>query len=104
MVDQAQLEKEEGEREAQEVRRLMEIDADEEIEELKARLASCLPQLVTHRHVHRQPDVSQRHDRGIKHHVVQLRDEAGGGGEDGAAAARGAGHPEEEGGRLPGAH
>ena len=37
MVDQAQLEKDEAEREAQEVRRLMEIDADEEIEELKAR-------------------------------------------------------------------
>ena len=40
MVDQAQLEKEEGEREAQEVRRLMEIDTDEEIEALKARWAS----------------------------------------------------------------
>ena len=37
MVDQAQLEKDEAVREAQEVRRLMEIDADEEIEELKAR-------------------------------------------------------------------
>ena len=37
IVDQAQLEKDEGEREAQEVRRLMEIDADEEIEALKAR-------------------------------------------------------------------
>ncbi len=39
MVDQAQLEKDEGEREAQEVRRLMEIDADEEIEALKSRWA-----------------------------------------------------------------
>ena len=38
-MDQAQLEKDEGEREAQEVRRLMEIDADEEIEALKARWA-----------------------------------------------------------------
>ena len=37
MVDQAQLEMDEGEREAHEVRRLMEIDADEEIEALKAR-------------------------------------------------------------------
>ena len=43
MVDQAQLEKEEAESKAQEVRRLMEIDTDEEIEQLKARCASSQP-------------------------------------------------------------
>lgn len=37
MMDQAQQEKDEAEREAAETRRLMELDADEEIEGLKAR-------------------------------------------------------------------
>ena len=39
MVDQAQQEKEDAEQEAQEVRRLMEIDTDEEIEALRTRSA-----------------------------------------------------------------
>ena len=44
MVDQAQLEKEEAESKAQEVRRLMEIFTDEEIEQLKARCESSQPE------------------------------------------------------------
>ena len=48
MVDQAQQEKEDAEREAQEVRRLMEIDNDEEIEALRTRSAPAQHMMLWH--------------------------------------------------------
>lgn len=48
MVDQAQQEEEDAEREAQEVRRLMEIDNDEEIEALRTRSAPAQHMMSGH--------------------------------------------------------